>query len=205
MAIELYVDPSLSPADIRRLRAGDQVLITGELLTARDAACGRLARALAAGEPLPVDLRGRIIYAVGPTPAKPGQVIGSAGPTTAARLRPYLEALLSAGMAGLMGKGDWPEETAHVFRSYGGVYLVALGGAGALLAKAITAVDVIAYEDLGPEAIHRLRVERFPAIVAIDAQGNDLHRQAREEWRRRAGGFAPHRSDMAGAAPGQGG
>ncbi len=187
MAIELCIEPTLPPGDIQRLRAGDQVLLTGELLTARDAACGRLARVLAAGEPLPVDLRGRIIYAVGPTPAKPGQVIGSAGPTTAARLRPYLEPLLSAGVAGLMGKGDWPPETAAVFQRFGGVYFAALGGAGALLAKAITAVEVVAYADLGPEAIHRLRVERFPAIVAIDAQGSDLYRQARQAWRRPAG------------------
>ncbi|OUM98501.1 MAG: fumarate hydratase [Firmicutes bacterium ZCTH02-B6] len=202
MATELYVDPVLSLADIGRLKAGDQVLITGELLTARDAACGRLARALAAGEPLPVDLRGRIVYAVGPTPAKPGQVIGSAGPTTAARLRPYLKALLSAGMAGLMGKGDWPPEAAGVFQRHQGVYFVALGGAGALLAKAVTAVEVVAYDDLGPEAIHRLRVERFPAIVAIDAEGNDLHRRAREEWRKRLGGMEARRAEPDAGTPG---
>lgn len=195
MALELHIEATLSREDARRLRAGQQVLISGELWTARDAACGRLARALAAGEPLPVDLRGRVIYAVGPTPAKPGQVIGSAGPTTAARLLPYLEPLLAAGTAGIMGKGDWPAHAADVFRRHGGVYLVALGGAGALLARAVKAVEVVAYEDLGPEAIHRLRVERFPAIVAIDAHGEDLHRRARAQWAGRAAGG---RSDRGG-------
>ncbi|HEY8417411.1 MAG TPA: FumA C-terminus/TtdB family hydratase beta subunit [Limnochordales bacterium] len=188
MAVELYIDPILPAEDARRLRAGDRVLFTGELWTARDAACGRMARALAAGEPLPVELRGRVIYAVGPTPAKPGQAIGSAGPTTAARLLPYLEALLGAGMAGLMGKGDWPAHAVDIFRRHGAVYFVALGGAGALLAQAVKEVEVVAYADLGTEAIHRLRVERFPAIVAIDAHGNDLHRQARAEWARRLQG-----------------
>lgn len=195
MAVELHIDPILPAEAARRLRAGEQVLITGELWTARDAACGRLARALTAGDPLPLDLRGRVIYAVGPTPAKPGQVIGSAGPTTAARLLPYLGALLSAGTAALVAKGDWPAHAADIFRGHGAVYLVALGGAGALLAQTVKEVEVVAYPDLGPEAIHRLRVERFPAIVAIDAQGKDLHRQARAEWVRRLQGGA------AGAVP----
>ncbi|MBO8141120.1 MAG: fumarate hydratase C-terminal domain-containing protein [Firmicutes bacterium] len=166
------------------LKAGDQVMITGELLTARDAACGRLAAALKAGDPLPVDLAGRVIYAVGPTPAKPGQVIGSAGPTTAARLLPYLEPLLKAGVKALIGKGDWPPDAATLFARYGAVYLAAVGGAGALIARTVRAAEVIAYPDLGPEAVHRLSVERFPAFVAVDARGADLYRQARDRWRR---------------------
>lgn len=185
MVRQLVIDPVLSPADARDLRAGDRVVITGRLLTARDAACQRMVNTMAAGGRLPFDLAGRVIYAVGPTPARPGHVIGSAGPTTATRLMPFMDRLLGAGLRGLIGKGDFPPEGAHMFQRYGAVYFAALGGAGATIAKTITAVDVIAYDDLGPEAVHRFTVDGFPAIVAIDTEGNNLHQMARARWRRR--------------------
>lgn len=184
MLRQLIIDPVLSPADARELRAGDRVLITGELLTARDAPCQRMVETLSAGGRLPFDLAGRIIYAVGPTPAKPGRVVGSAGPTTAARLLPFLDRLLGAGLRGIIGKGDFPPEGVEIFRRHGALYLAAIGGAGATIAKTITAVEVVAYGDLGPEAVHRFRVRGFPAVVAIDVEGNNLHEMARARWRR---------------------
>lgn len=173
--------PLEQPA-IDALHAGDHVLLSGVLLTARDAAHKRLVEALERGEPLPVNLNGQVVYYVGPAPAKPGQPIGSAGPTTSGRLDPYTPALLAAGMRGMIGKGYRSPEVRKAITRYGAVYFAALGGTGALLARHITAAEVIAYPDLGPEAIHRLTVVDFPAIVVNDCYGNDAYQDALREY-----------------------
>ncbi len=167
---------------IDSLHAGDHVLISGILLTARDAAHKRLVETLERGEPLPVDLTGQIVYYVGPAPAKPGQPVGSAGPTTSGRLDPFTVALLEAGMRGMIGKGYRSPQTRRAIAHYGAVYFAALGGTGALLAKRITSAEVIAYEDLGTEAIHRLTVVDFPAIVVNDRYGGDAYQDALKEY-----------------------
>lgn len=161
-----------------RLRVGDAVLISGTLLTARDAAHQRLVAALADGAPLPVDLRDQVIYYVGPAPARPGTIIGSAGPTTSGRMDPHTPALLAAGLRGMIGKGHRSPAVRDAIARHGAVYFAAVGGAGALLARCITAAEVVAYDDLGPEAIHRLTVVDFPAIVVNDAHGGDLYADA---------------------------
>lgn len=162
----------------RSLRAGDRVLISGTLLAARDAAHKRLVEALAAGQPLPVDLRDQVIYYVGPAPARPGAIIGSAGPTTSGRMDPYTPPLLEAGVRGMIGKGFRSDMVRQAIARHGAVYLAAVGGSGALLARRITAAEVVAYDDLGPEAIYRLTVVDFPTIVINDSLGNDLYRDA---------------------------
>jgi fumarate hydratase subunit beta len=172
----------LSEEDIGRLRAGDSVRLTGSLLSARDAAHKRLIAALRAGEPLPVALRGETIFYVGPSPTPPGRVIGSAGPTTSGRMDSYTPELLALGLKGMIGKGQRSPEVIAAMIQYGAVYFAALGGAGALMARAIKRAEVICYPDLGPEAIHRMEVEDFPVIVAIDARGDDLYRQGRIEY-----------------------
>jgi fumarate hydratase subunit beta len=169
----------LSEDDIQGLRAGESVLLNGPLLSARDAAHKRITAALAEGEGLPVELKGETIYYVGPCPTPPGRIIGSAGPTTSGRMDLYTPRLLELGMAGMIGKGQRAPEVITAMVKYGAVYFAALGGAGALIAKSIKEAKVIAYPDLGPEAIHRLVVEDFPAIVAIDAAGTDLYRTGR--------------------------
>ncbi len=172
----------LDQETIDDLHAGDHVLITGTILTARDAAHKRLVDALERGEPLPVDLIQQIVYYVGPAPAKPGQPIGSAGPTTSGRLDPFTPALLRAGMRGMIGKGYRSPEIREAIAQYGAVYFAALGGTGALLARRITSAEVIAYEDLGTEAIHRLTVVDFPAIVVNDRYGGDAYQAALREF-----------------------
>jgi len=169
----------LDQETIDTLRAGDQVLITGTLLTARDAAHQRLVAALERGDPLPIDLRGQVIYYVGPAPARPGMVIGSAGPTTGGRMDPYTPALLRAGLRGMIGKGSRSPAVRQAIVQYGAVYFGAIGGAGALLARRISAAKVVAYEDLGPEAIYELSVVDFPVIVVNDRYGGDLYESAR--------------------------
>jgi fumarate hydratase subunit beta len=158
------------------------VLLSGTLLTARDAAHKRLVDTLERGEPLPVELRGQVVYYVGPAPAKPGQPIGSAGPTTSGRLDPYTPALLEAGVRGMIGKGYRSPEVRAAIAEYGAIYFAALGGTGALLARQITSAEVIAYADLGPEAIHRLTVVDFPAIVVNDRYGGDAYQDALREY-----------------------
>lgn len=180
------VSAPLERETVDDLRAGDQVLISGTLLTARDAAHKRLIETLEAGESLPVDLDGQIIYYVGPAPAKPGMPIGSAGPTTSGRVDPYTPALLEAGVRGMVGKGYRSQAVREAITQHGAVYFAALGGTGALLARRIVAAEVIAYDDLGPEAIYRLTVRDFPAIVVNDRYGADLyedavHRYAQEQ------------------------
>lgn len=185
--IERQVEPKLinAPLDqktIDVLHAGDHVLITGTLLTARDAAHKRLVEALERGEPFPVNLAGQVVYYVGPAPAKPGQPIGSAGPTTSGRLDSYTPALLEAGMRGMIGKGYRSPQTRAAIVQFGAVYFAALGGTGALLARRITSAEVIAYADLGTEAIHRLTVVDFPAIVVNDRYGGDAYQDALRQY-----------------------
>ncbi len=164
----------LQKEDIARLRAGDEVLLTGPLYTGRDAAHKRLTEAMARGEELPVDLRGQTIYYVGPAPAKPGQPIGPAGPTTSYRMDPYTPALLDAGMVAMVGKGRRTEAVTEAIRRNGAVYFITIGGAAALIAESIKKSTPVCYEDLGTEAVCRLEVEDFYAIVATDALGNSI-------------------------------
>ncbi len=167
----------LATRDIAALHAGDQVFVHGTLYTARDAAHKRLCAALAASEPLPIDLDGQMLYYVGPAPAPPGRVIGSAGPTTSARMDPYTPELIArSGLRAMIGKGPRGAEVVAAMRDHACVYLAATGGAAALLSECIEYADVVAYDDLGPEAIHRLEVSDFPAVVAIDSSGKSLYR-----------------------------
>ena len=160
--------------DIDKLRAGDEVLLSGTVYTGRDAAHKRLFEAMQRGEDLPVDLRGQVIYYVGPAPAKPGQPIGPAGPTTSYRMDPYTPALLDAGMVGMIGKGKRTEPVREAIVRNKAVYFITIGGAAALIAESIRSKETVCYEDLGTESICRLEVEDFYAIVGIDAQGNSL-------------------------------
>ena len=165
-----------------QLRAGDSCLLTGTIYTARDAAHKRLREAMNRGERLPIDLRDAVIYFVGPSPAAPGQIIGSAGPTTSCRMDAYSPALIALGQTGMIGKGSRSPEVIEAMKAHGAVYFGAIGGCGALLAKCIKKCEVVAYEDLGPEAIHRLEVENFPVTVVIDSLGNDLYVTGRQAW-----------------------
>lgn len=165
------------------LRAGDSVLLTGTLLTGRDAAHKRLCALLEAGEPLPVDLNGQAIYYVGPCPPKPGKVIGSCGPTTSGRMDVYTPPLLARGLLCMIGKGQRDAATVAAMGDHGAVYFAATGGAGALLAGCVRAARVVAFQDLGTEAIHALEVVDFPVIVAVDSQGNDLYATGPELYR----------------------
>jgi fumarate hydratase subunit beta len=174
----------LAEGDVVSLRAGRQVLISGTLYTARDAAHKRMADALARGEELPFDVTGQIIYYVGPTPAPPGRIIGAAGPTTASRMDAYTPALLALGLKGTLGKGPRSLEVREALQRHKAVYFGGIGGAGALLAQHIRAVEVIAYDDLGTEAIRLLTVEDFPAVVINDCHGGDAYEEARRLWRR---------------------
>ncbi len=158
-----------------RLRAGDSVLFTGTLYTARDAAHARLCQALETGAPLPFDLRDAVIYYVGPTPARPGHVIGSAGPTTSYRMDAYSPALLEQGLRGMVGKGLRGPDVVEAMRRHHAVYFGAVGGTGALIGRSIKTAEVIAYEDLGTEAVRRLTVEQLPLTVVIDTLGNNLY------------------------------
>lgn len=175
----------LRDEDLLQLKAGDSVLLNGPLLTGRDAAHQRLIAALRAGEELPVVIKGETIYYVGPCPTKPGRVIGSAGPTTSSRMDSYTPDLLKMGLKGMVGKGQRSQEVVETMRTCGAVYFAALGGAGALIANSIIQAEVVAYPDLGPEAIYRMVVRDFPVIVAIDSRGNDLYRTGRAEYQRR--------------------
>ena len=166
----------------RELRAGDSCLLSGAIYTARDAAHKRLCDALDRGEELPLELKDAVIYFVGPTPAKPGQVIGSAGPTTSYRMAAYSPRLIALGQPGLVGKGKRNAEVIDAMKEYGAVYFAAIGGCGALISKCIKSCEVIAYPDLGPEAIHRLEVEDFPVMVVVDAYGNNLYESGRESY-----------------------
>lgn len=168
----------------RTLHAGDQVLLTGTIYTSRDAGHKRMCEALAKGEKIPFDPTDATIYYVGPTPAKPGEVIGSAGPTTSGRMDAYAPVLMAHGLRGMIGKGERLPEVIDSMRSNCAVYFAATGGAGALLSHCIQKSEVVAYEDLGTEAVRRLYVSDFPATVVIDCYGNDLYKTAPEVYRR---------------------
>jgi fumarate hydratase subunit beta len=178
------ISPPLSDEDILKLKIGDRVLISGKILTGRDSAHKRLYELIQKGESLPVDIKGQIIYYVGPAPAKPGHVIGSAGPTTSYRMDPYAPLLMEHGLKGMIGKGVRSKTVRDALKKHKAVYFAATGGAGALIAKNINAARIVAYEDLGPEAIRELEVTDFPVIVANDAFGGDLYEEGMEKYRR---------------------
>ncbi len=180
MAIKLTAP--LTHEVAKSLKAGDSCLISGVIYTARDAAHKRLCELLDAGKELPIDLNESIIYFVGPTPAKPGQAIGSAGPTTSYRMDAYSPKLIAMGQTGMIGKGKRGPEVIEAMKEHGAVYFGAIGGCGALLSKCIKKAEIVAYEDLGAEAIRRLEVEDFPAIVIIDSNGNNLYESGRAEY-----------------------
>ncbi|MBI3457288.1 MAG: Fe-S-containing hydro-lyase [Candidatus Rokubacteria bacterium] len=180
------VRPPLTDADVESLRAGDRVRITGVLYTGRDAAHGRLLPLIDAGQPLPIDVRGQIIYYTGPSPARPGEVVGSIGPTTGGRMDKFTPKLLALGLKGTMGKGARSQGVRDAMRQYKGVYFGAIGGAGAVLSRFVKKVEIVAYEDLGTEAIRRLEVEAFPAIVVNDCHGNDLYEEGMKQYARPA-------------------
>ena len=164
------------------LKAGDTVLLTGTIYTSRDAGHKRMCESLAKGEPLPFDPMDATIYYVGPTPAKPGQVIGSAGPTTSGRMDAYAPTMMSVGARGMIGKGARLPEVVAAMKEHSGVYFGAIGGAGALLAKCIKSAELVAYEDLGAEALRRLYVEDMPLVVIIDSEGNNLYEDGRAAY-----------------------
>jgi fumarate hydratase subunit beta len=173
----------LSTRDVESLRAGDRVLLSGAVYTARDAAHARLVALLKEGKPLPFPPEGQVLYYVGPTPPRPGAPIGSAGPTTSGRMDPYTPAMLAAGVKGMIGKGSRSAEVREALVRHRAVYFAATGGAGALLALRIKSSTVVAWEDLGPEAVRRIVVEDFPLVVVNDVLGNDLYEQGAARYR----------------------
>lgn len=183
---EIRATPPFTDEDVAQLRAGDHVKFYGTIYTARDAAHRRMFQALDEGAELPMDIRGQVIYYVGPTPARPGRVIGSAGPTTSMRLDPFTPRLLEQGLKVIIGKGGRGSMVKKALQDNKAVYLLAIGGAGALLSKTIKSMKVIAYEDLGTESIKQLEVDGFPAIVCCDMYGNDLLLQGKEQYRDQA-------------------
>ena len=174
----------ISKETVLDLHAGDTVLITGTIYTARDAAHKRMCEAMAAGQPLPFDPTDAVIYYVGPTPPKPGQVIGAAGPTTSGRMDAYAPTMMAHGLRGMIGKGERLPEVVAAMQEHTAVYFAATGGAGALLSHCIKKSEVIAYEDLGTEAVRRLYVEDFPATVVIDCYGENLYKTAPQQYKR---------------------
>ena len=177
-----YVNLPLTEEKARQLRCGDTVYLTGEVYTSRDAGHKRMVELLSRGEDLPFDPQNATIYYVGPSPARPGQVIGSAGPTTSGRMDAYAPRLLSVGARGMIGKGARSAEVVEAMKRYSGVYFGAIGGAGALLAKCIKKAELIAWEDLQSEALRKLWVENMPLVVVIDCEGNDLYEKGRADY-----------------------
>jgi len=175
----------LQEEEIKQLKMGEQIYLSGTMYGARDAAHKKILETLAKGEKPPVNLAGETIYYVGPCPARPGQVIGSAGPTTSGRMDAYTPALLQLGLKGMIGKGERSEDILLEMQKRGAVYLAAVGGAGALLSQCIKKAEVVAYPELGPEAIWSLTVEDFPVVVIIDIQGNNLYREGPKQYARR--------------------
>ncbi|MBN1615383.1 MAG: Fe-S-containing hydro-lyase [Deltaproteobacteria bacterium] len=176
--------PPVKREDVDALEIGDKVMISGVIYTGRDAAHKRLVDLLDKGEPLPFDIDGQLIFYVGPTPAPPGRPIGAAGPTTSYRMDAYAPRLIEKGLRGMIGKGPRAAPVVEAMKKYGAVYLGATGGAGALLAGAVKKAEVIAFDDLGPEAIRRLEVENFPVIVINDTRGNDLYKQNVQKYKK---------------------
>ncbi len=181
------LETPLSRADIEGLNTGDVVLLSGVLYTARDAAHARMKAAIESDEPLPFDPEGQVVYFTGPAPARPGHALGPAGPTTASRMDPYSPLLIERGLRGMIGKGTRSEAVQEAMREHGCVYFGAVEGTAALLADRVKEAEVIAYEDLGAEAIQHLVVEDFPVVVVNDLRGGDLYREGRERWRRPVG------------------
>ena len=173
--MSLEISTPFDAASVAGLKCGDKVLITGKIYTARDAAHKRMIETIERGEELPLDIKNQIIYYAGPAPAKPGRVIGSCGPTTSCRMDAYAPKLIELGLTGMIGKGERDQGVIDAMKKYGAVYFGAIGGAGALIAECVEAVEVVAYEDLGTEAIRCLTVKDFPAIVVIDSRGNSLY------------------------------
>lgn len=171
-----------SPEEARKLKSGESCLLSGVIYTARDAAHKRLCELIAAGKELPIDLKNATIYYVGPTPAKEGRPIGSAGPTTAYRMDAYSPTMIAEGETGMIGKGKRGPEVVAAMKKYGAVYFGAIGGAGALLSHCIKKAEVVAYDDLGSEAIRRLEVVDFPVTVVIDCEGRNLYESGREDY-----------------------
>lgn len=184
MAEAIRIETPLTHEKLAQLKTGDNVLISGVIYTGRDAAHKKMVEALARGEELPFDVKDQVIFFVGPTPPKPGQVIGSAGPTTSYRMDAYSPILIERGLTGMIGKGLRSEEVVAAMKKYGAVYFGAIGGSGALLAKRIIAAEVIAYPELGPEAVRRLEVKDFPVMVIIDQEGNNLYEKGKAQYRR---------------------
>ncbi|MBP9484543.1 MAG: Fe-S-containing hydro-lyase [Negativicutes bacterium] len=180
----IRITAPLTPEVARGLQAGDSVLISGTIIAARDAAHKRLTESLERGEKLPLDLTGAVIYYVGPAPAKPGHPIGSAGPTTSGRMDAYTPALLNQGMLGMVGKGGRSPAVVEAVKKHGAVYFAAVGGAGALIARTIKKYTVLAYEELGPEAVAAIEVEDFPAIVVLDSEGKDYYEEGQRAYRK---------------------
>jgi fumarate hydratase subunit beta len=174
----------LDDETVTQLKSGDNVLINGIIYTGRDAAHKRLVDLLDRGESLPFDIAGQIIYFVGPTPARPGRPVGSAGPTTSYRMDAYSPKLIAQGLKGMIGKGARSQEVLEAIKKYKCLYLAAVGGAGALISQSIKSSEVIAYEDLGPEAIRKMEVEDFPAVVVNDVAGNDLYQEGIKQYQR---------------------
>lgn len=173
--MEIKIKGPITKEKLAELKAGDRVLLTGTIYTARDQAHKRITEAVAEGRELPFDIEGSVIYYVGPSPAPPGRPIGSAGPTTSYRMDPYAPVLLDLGQAAMIGKGPRNDEVKKAIVRNGAVYFAAIGGAAALISKSVRSAEVIAYDDLGAEAVRRLEVEDMPLIVAIDSKGNDLY------------------------------
>ncbi len=169
----------LQDSDLEKLKIGDKVLLTGVIYTGRDSAHKRLVELLEAGKELPIDIKGQVIYYVGPAPAKPGRAIGPAGPTTSYRMDPYTEILLEHGLKGMVGKGNRGKDVVKAMEKHKAVYFAAVGGPAALISRSIKKAEVVAYEDLGTEAIRRLEVEDFPVVVANDVRGNDLYAEGK--------------------------
>lgn len=182
--MDKYINAPISDEDAKSLHSGDYVYITGTIYTARDAVHKRMAEALSAGQPLPIDMKNNIIYYMGPSPAREGRPIGSAGPTTASRMDKYAPDLLDLGLKGMIGKGKRSQAVIDGIVRNGAVYFAAVGGAGAILSKCIKKSTVIAYDDLGTEAIRELEVEKLPVIVVIDSEGNNLYETAIKEYSR---------------------
>jgi fumarate hydratase subunit beta len=182
MSETIRLTPPLSDADVQNLQIGDKILISGAIYTGRDAAHKRLTDLIFAGKPLPMDIQGQIIYYVGPSPAKPGRAVGAAGPTTSYRMDAYAPELIRLGLKGMIGKGARNQKVKDAMARFKAVYFAAIGGAGALMAQAIKKAEIVAYEDLGPEAIRKLEVEEFPVIVVNDVRGNDLYAEGVKKY-----------------------
>ena len=180
---EVRITMPITDDDVSQLRIGDHVRITGTIYTARDAAHNRMIESLNKGEPLPIDIKGQLIYYTGPTPARPGRAVGAFGPTTSMRMDPFTPPLLQAGLKACMGKGNRGPEVQQALKENHAVYFMAIGGAGAMLSQYVKELEVIAYADLGTESLKRVVVENFPAVVMDDCEGRDLLNEGRKQWR----------------------